>query len=62
MLFKTKSEADKWAEQRRQGFRQLKTQAKDKKRIQFLNQSIKTIKIKPIKFSDGAKMYKVLGR
>lgn len=62
MIFNTKTEAQKWAVQRRQGFRQLKQQTDDKKRIGFLNQSIKTVKVKPIKFSDGKKMYKVLGR
>ena len=62
MMFNTKTEAEKWAGQRRQGFRQLKAQTDDRKRISMLNQSIGTVKVKPIKFSDGKKMYKVLGR
>lgn len=62
MLFNTKKEATMWARQRKSGFMDLKRETNDKKRISMLNESIREVKIKPIKFSDGKQMYKVLSR
>lgn len=62
VTFETKAKAEKFAKQRIKSFKQLiKKDKEDKKRVDFLNKAIKTVKIRVKKFSNGDKLYFVEG-